>query len=161
LQTTQDRPPTRPSSPPYTTDHSDNTAVGTFTDAVMDAAPASRQNYVQSPIAMQDAPQNKTPAVLRSSELRSKIESLWNLNFVEMFNSGRPGDMGILKRHAMLLYSPQDHPQEIEQITRWLLMYDVKVNNLWHDGAWSKFQEGVIKDKSGVIIVRLSIQFAA
>lgn len=157
LQTTQDRPTTRPSPPPYITDHSDNTAVGTFTDAAMDAAPASRQNHVQGPVAMQDAPQNKTPAFLRSSELRSRIESLWNLNFVEMFNSGRPGDIGILKRHAALLYSPQDHPQEIELITRWLLMYDVKVNNLWHDGAWSKFQEDVVKDKSGVIIVSLSI----
>ena len=157
MQNTQDRPPTRPSPPPYTTDHSDNAAVGTFTEAAMDTAPAPGQNHVQSPVTMQDAPQNKTPAVLRSSELRSKIESLWNLNFVEMFNSGRPGDMGILKRHAALLYSPQDHPQEIELITRWLLMYNVKVNNLWHDGAWSKFQEDVVKDKSGVIIVSPSI----
>ena len=123
----------------------------------MDAAPASKHNHVQSPVAMQDVPQNKSPAVLRSSELRSKIESLWNLNFVEMFNSGRPGDMGILKRQAMLLYSPQDHPQEIELITRWLLMYDVEVSNLWHDGAWSKFRENVVKDKSGVIIVSLLI----
>lgn len=57
----------------------------------------------------------------------------------------------------MLLYSPEDHPHEIDLITRWLLMHDVKVNNLWHDGAWYKFQQDVVKDKSGVIIVGLVI----
>lgn len=89
------------------------------------------------------------------------MESLWSLDFVEMFNSGKPGDTNILERRAMLLYSPHDHSQEVESITRWLLMHDVKVSNLWYDGAWSISEEDAAREEPAVIIVSLSIQLVA
>ena len=126
----------------------------------MDAALASTQNLVQSSVEMQDAPRNETPAVPQSPQLGSTVESLWSLDFVGMFNSGKPGDTNILERRAMLLYSPHDHSQEVELITRWLLMHDVKVN-LWYDGAWSISEEDAAREEPAVIIVSLSIQLVA
>lgn len=75
-----------------------------------------------------------------------------------MFHSGIPGDDKMLERRAMLLYHPEEHSEEIELITRWLLMHDVQVSNLWYDGAWTQFHQDVSEGKSGIIIVSSTSQ---
>lgn len=94
------------------------------------------------------------PAAITSSQLNAKIEQFYNLNITEMFHSGVPGDDKPLERRAMLLYLSEEHSEEGELITRWLLMHGVQVSNLWYDGAWAQFQLDVSKGKSGIIIVR-------
>lgn len=93
---------------------------------------------------------------INTSKLSAKIEKHYNLNFDEMFRSIIPGDSQPLERRAMLLYSPEDHSEDIDLITRWLLMHDVQVSNLWYDGAWTQFQQDASEGKSGIIIVHVS-----
>ncbi|KAH6642779.1 hypothetical protein C7974DRAFT_372654 [Boeremia exigua] len=124
------------------------------TDISSDVVQVFDRQHVRSPLALQVASHEETAtAITPSSQLRSRIERFWNLDIVEMFNSGVPGDNSTLERHAMMLYHPEEHEEEIELITRWLLMHGVKVANLWYDGAWGQFREDVAEYKSGVIIV--------
>ena len=104
--------------------------------------------------AIEDVSAEQSLAASITSQLNGKIERLYNLNLSEMFNSGIPGERSMLERRAMLLYHPEEHTEEIELITRWLLTHEVEVANLWYDGAWSHFQRGVVNGKTGVIIVR-------
>lgn len=124
-------------------------------DTVNEVMQAPIQCPDNNTVATQDVSQNKASSTLSSSQLRTEIENLWNLDVGDMFNSGRPGDNNVLERHAMLLYSPEDHPQELELITRWLLMHNVKVKSLWQANAWASFRDDLVEDKSGIIIVRL------
>ncbi|KAJ4335575.1 hypothetical protein N0V95_008855 [Ascochyta clinopodiicola] len=88
-----------------------------------------------------------------SSQLSRQIEQHYNLSMAKMFGSGVTGDY-ILDRKAMLLYHPEEHAETLELITRWLLMHEVEVGNLWYDGAWSHFQQEVGEGGwSGIIIV--------
>lgn len=96
-------------------------------------------------------------AAINTSHLNAKIEKFYNLNIGEMFQSIIPGDDQPLERRAMLLYSPEGHPEDVDLITRWLLMHDVQVSNLWYDGAWTQFCRDVSEGKSGIIIVRCSL----
>lgn len=92
--------------------------------------------------------------VPKPSQINDRIERFFNLDFAEMFYPSVPGESDMLERHAMLLYDPKEHREELELVTRWLLMHDVEVANLWYDGAWSQFRADTAKYKSGVIIVR-------
>lgn len=149
-QTSRDRPPARTPLPLLTEEF----GVDDTDEIPLDVVDHVAQTPKQLPVRRQDASQDKVVTVLSVAQLRSKIEDLWNLDVVDMFSSGRPGDDIMLEKHAMMLYSPQDHSQELELITRWLLIHNVKVNSLWQDGSWAKFREDVAKDKSGIIIVR-------
>lgn len=127
----------------------------TSADTISDVVQASHVQHMHSPPQIQDDCQTAIAAAPRCSQLGSKTASFWNLNIVEMFNSGIPGDNDPLARQAMLLYHPNEHTQELELITRWLLMHSVKVASLWYDGAWNRFREDVAERKSGIIIVRI------
>ncbi|KAF3000883.1 hypothetical protein E8E13_007818 [Curvularia kusanoi] len=129
----------------------DDAAAWIYKNTLIDPTTILKKTPVQSLAAMQNASSYKH-SDLQLSQLRRKIGGLWDLDFVCMFNSGRPGDTNMLARNALLLYSPQDHPQEIELISQWLLTHDVRVQNFWNDGGWVKFAESVARDKSGVII---------
>lgn len=93
-------------------------------------------------------------ASITTAQLGAKIEKFHNLDIADMFLSGIPGDNEPLERRAMLLYSPGEHTEDAELITRWLLMHNVQVSNLWYDGAWMQFQQDVLDGKSGIIIVQ-------
>jgi hypothetical protein len=60
----------------------------------------------------------------------------------------------ISDRRAFVLFHPEDHMEELELITRWLLMHHVEVYSFWSDGAWKHFKEQIAKGGTGVIIVR-------
>lgn len=144
------KPSTQTVSPRSVDDNHDRSP----TDISSDVVQVFDRQHVRSPLALQVASHEETAtAITPSSHLRSRIERFWNLDIVEMFNSGVPGDNSTLERHAMMLYHPEEHEEEIELITRWLLMHGVKVANLWYDGAWGQFREDVAEYKSGVIIV--------
>jgi hypothetical protein len=119
------------------------------------------REQVQSPVAFHDALPAQSPAAINTSQLNTKIQQFYNLNVTEMFLSGVPGDAIPLEPRAMLLYSPEENSEDIDLITRWLLMHDVQVSNLWYDGAWTQFQKDVSEGKSGIIIVRRSLQLFA
>ncbi|KAJ4992798.1 hypothetical protein SVAN01_01844 [Stagonosporopsis vannaccii] len=108
--------------------------------------------YVQSSLEIPKAAPKEATAVPMSSEIRSKIESIYNLDIIDMFCPLFSGD-DTLERQAMLLFDPKEHPEDVELITRWLLLHKVKVTNLWYSGAWSQFRDDVAKHKSGVIVV--------
>jgi chromo domain-containing protein 1 len=104
---------------------------------------------------MEDVPAEQPPVASITSQLNGEIERFYNLDPIEIFNSGIPDERSdMLERRAMLLYHPEEHTEEIELITRWLLMHEVEVGNLWYDGAWSHFQQEAVDGKTGVIIVR-------
>lgn len=109
--------------------------------------------HVQSPLEIQHDAQEGAPAIPTASQIRCRIESSFNLDITEIFCPLVPGDNDPLERQAMLLYDPKEHSEEIELITRWLLLHNVRVANLWYSGAWSQFRDDVEKHKSGVIIV--------
>jgi hypothetical protein len=111
-------------------------------------------NLVQNPIAIQDSLPMHITTTANTSQLNAKIEKFYNVNISEMFQSIVPGDDQPLERRAMLLYSPEDHPEDVDLITRWLFMHHVQVSNLWYDGAWTQFHDDVSEGKSGIIIVR-------
>lgn len=131
----------------------DSTANGSNHTAATGEVQPPEQQLAHSPFRMQNISREETLATLTCSQLKAKIEKLWDLDFAKMFNSGIPGDNDMLERQAMLLYDPQEHPEEIELLTRWLLMHNVKVANLWYGGSWTQFREDVAERKSGVIIV--------
>ena len=114
----------------------------------------TEQDMVQSPLRAQDATHNQVPAATTTAQLNRQIERFYNLDITEMFSSGVPGrEDDVLERRAMLLYHPEDHSEEIELITRWALMHNVEVGNLWYDGAWNHFQQDVVNGRTGIIIV--------
>lgn len=51
------------------------------------------------------------------------------------------------------MFEPRQHIEEIELITRWLMMHYVTVYNLWVDGSWNHFTQQILYGGSGVIIV--------
>lgn len=59
----------------------------------------------------------------------------------------------MMSRKAFLLFHPQQHLEELDIITRWLLMHHVEVGNAWFDGSWEHFKEQILHGESGVIIV--------
>ncbi|XPS67741.1 hypothetical protein M3J09_000040 [Ascochyta lentis] len=116
-------------------------------------AQTSEQELASALPTTQVVPPMQLPTATTSSQLNQQIEQYYNLDMIKMFGSGVTGDY-ILERRAMLLYHPEEHSEDIELITRWLLMHKVEVGNLWYDGAWGHFQQEVVeRGRSGIIIV--------
>jgi len=127
-----------------------------------DAVVTPEQHLVQSPLAVQTGPSKQLSTAISCSQLDQKIAQIYNLDLNEMFLV--PGGENMLEHRAMLLYHPEEHSEDLELITRWLLMHNVEVGSLWYDGAWSHFREETSpspeqtasgkKERSGIIIVR-------
>lgn len=151
MQNGQSRPP------PFTTPSRSANEPATYTlyhalaNKVSGMTQAPEREYVHGPLTTQDVPPKQLPVSL---QMNRDIEQCYNLNVTHMFHSGIPNDDTTLDRRAMLLYHPEEHPEEVELISRWLLMHNVEVGNLWYDGAWSHFQQEICNGKSGIIIVR-------
>ena len=86
--------------------------------------------------------------------MRSKIESAFNVNFTDMFTcSGGETNGSLMDRRAFLVYHPQQHMEQIDVLTRWLLMHHVEVSNAWYEGSWDTFSNQILQGSTGIIIV--------
>ncbi|KAH7392816.1 hypothetical protein BKA66DRAFT_456953 [Pyrenochaeta sp. MPI-SDFR-AT-0127] len=93
------------------------------------------------------------PARAMCFQLNSKIEQTCKLDFTDMFtSSGDDKVKSLTEFRAFLIYHPQEHSEELELITRWLLMHRVKVSNAWYDGSWISFKQQLVDGGSGIII---------
>jgi chromo domain-containing protein 1 len=94
------------------------------------------------------------PASYSCLELKDKLEQALKLNFVDLFEwdqttAGRT----MVDRRAMLLFHPLNHAEELEIITRWLLMHHVEVSSAWYEGSWDYFRQQTSENRSGIILV--------
>jgi chromo domain-containing protein 1 len=94
-----------------------------------------------------------TAELLSCTDFKNDIEDACKLNFTEIF-SFNFDDMSetISDRRAFLLFHPEHHMEELELITRWLLMHHVDVYNFWYDDAWEQFQEQIAQGGTGAIM---------
>lgn len=111
-------------------------------------APAFEPQSIDSSISAKEDPPVQLPTAITCGQLNRKIEQIFKLDITKLFASNSHVD-----QRAMLLYHPEDHSENLELITRWLLMHGVEVGNAWYDGAWSYFRQQITEDKLGIIIV--------
>lgn len=94
------------------------------------------------------------PSSEQQRDLRLKIERVCELDFDDMFTVqdalGKPLK---LDRRAFIMHDPEEQKEELELISRWLMMQHVEISSAWHDGGWDYFQRKTIAGKTGVVIV--------
>jgi chromo domain-containing protein 1 len=94
------------------------------------------------------------PVELSSLTAKHEIEEALQIAFTSLFQWSDDGTERImLDRRALLLFHPVDHQEELELLTRWLLMHHVEVSNAWLPGAWYYHKEQIIAGGSGIVIV--------
>lgn len=93
------------------------------------------------------------PPQLSCFDLKHEIDDTLKVDFSHMFiyNNDQFSDT-ILERRAFLLFHPEEHTEELEVITRWLLMHHVDVYSFWSYGAWDYFKRQIIEGGTGTII---------
>lgn len=117
-----------------------------------------------------DVPRPQSPEVVEPVELdareatcekvRKRIESVCDLNFEELFGSNNcEKGIKLMDRRAFLVYHSEEHAEELELITRWLLMHHVEVSGVHFPGGWAKFQQEIKSGGSGVIIVHADFEY--
>jgi chromo domain-containing protein 1 len=94
----------------------------------------------------------QAPARILCDKLKNIIEDACKIDFQTMF-SCFGGREDALDRRAFLFFHPEYHAEELELITRWLLIHHVEVGSLWVSGSWDYFQQKIREGGSGVIIV--------
>lgn len=146
------QPRTTPSSHPGD-EFEDNMPAPTYTNAASNAV-LTPTELAAAPSAQQEHSPVQVPKTMTSSELNRKVEQIYNLSITRFLHSGIEGDEKEHERKALLLYHPEDHSEDLELITRWLLMHECEVGNMWYDGAWSHFRQEMADGKSGILIVR-------
>lgn len=94
----------------------------------------------------------QAPTRVSCAKLKDIIEDVCKINFRTVFSSfgGREEP---LDRRAFLFFHPEYHMEELELLTRWLLMHHVEVGSLWANGSWDHFRDNIREGGSGVIIV--------
>lgn len=88
--------------------------------------------------------------------LKASIEQYCKLDFLDMFTKN--DGSALLDRTAFLLYHPEQHLEELELITRWLLMHHVEVSNVWYDGSWDRFKSQIVRGGTGIIVTHPEFQ---
>jgi chromo domain-containing protein 1 len=53
------------------------------------------------------------------------------------------GSTTLTDRRAFLVFHPEQHSEELELITRWLLMHHVQIAGTHYQGAWPVFQQQI------------------
>jgi hypothetical protein len=119
---------------------------------IQHAASAAANAYMQS------TPSRSMAALycarLSCSQLKLSIEQALKVDFTDIFEWGEDKNGPImLDRKALLLFHPEDHSEELEIITRWLLMHHVEVSSVWSAGCWDYFRQQITTGGSGVIVV--------
>jgi chromo domain-containing protein 1 len=104
----------------------------------------------------------KLPATSLCLRLNENIEQALKINFLDLFEWGRDEKGKImLDRRVLLLYHPVDHAEDLEVITRWLLMHHVEVSSPWFQGCWDYYQQQLDNGGSGIVIVSQRLSFTA
>ena len=134
-------------------------------------APAPEPESEREPAVPDPAPQlaippqpidtpRRPPAVqaqakLTCADLKADIETACKIDFQIMFGcfGGREDPM---EPRAYLLFHPEIHKEEMELMTRWLLMHHVEVGSMWVSGSWQHFVQETRQGRSGVVIVSKS-----
>jgi chromo domain-containing protein 1 len=117
--------------------------------------PTSRPPSTIPPPPPPETPQSaetKTSAPLTCTKLKSTIESAFNLGFHTLFRTNEDAAI-LLDRRAFLFFHSEDHLEEIELITRWLLMHHVEVYVPAIEGSWDHFcAQTLTSGVSGIIL---------
>lgn len=99
-------------------------------------------------------PAELPPAKATCENIRKQISSACELNFGELFGSNdSKSATGLMDRRAFLVYHSEEHVEELELITRWLLMHHVQISGVHYAGGWEEFERQIKGGGSGVIIV--------
>jgi chromo domain-containing protein 1 len=87
-------------------------------------------------------------------QLQASGGSVCTLEFEDMFasNDGEEA-VNLVQSRAFLMYHPEDHFEDLEVITRWLLLHHVQVASASYQGAWAVFKQQILQGGSGIIIV--------
>jgi chromo domain-containing protein 1 len=121
----------------------------------------TKENAMHSPPMIKEKPpvqlvKDDLPAKLSCLQLKRTIEEAVKIEFNNLFGWSSSGNgFTMVNRRAMLLYHPEDHSEELEVITRWLLMHHVEVSSAWYSGSWDYFRQQILKGGSGIIMVSL------
>ncbi|KAF2016416.1 hypothetical protein BU24DRAFT_450937 [Aaosphaeria arxii CBS 175.79] len=104
---------------------------------------------------------NRSPHLQR--DLKERIEGIFNIEFDTMFewnsNSKKTdANLGLMDRVAFLIFHPSDQAEELELLTRWLLMHNVEVCSFWAEGSWNYFKDKMLNGGSGVILTHPDFQ---
>lgn len=111
--------------------------------------PPAERPYVPPP-----TPAPKPHASPSSLQMKDRLEQALQISFVDLFAWNQDESSAVmLERRAMLLFHPVHHAEEVEIITRWLLMHHVEVSSAWHEGSWVYFRQQITEERSGVILV--------
>ncbi|KAG9195358.1 hypothetical protein G6011_00479 [Alternaria panax] len=97
---------------------------------------------------------------IKCEQLRTSGGSVCTLDFEDMFASS-DGDeaLNLLESRAFLMYHPEDHFEELEIITRWLLLHHVQVASMTYQGAWAIFKQQILQGGSGIIIAHPDVEY--
>jgi chromo domain-containing protein 1 len=94
------------------------------------------------------------PATTSSSSLKQSIEQTLRITFNDLFEWGDDGvKRMMLDRKAYLLFHPEEHLEQLDVITRWLLMHHVEVSSHWFQGGWEYYKQQIANGGSGIVIV--------
>ncbi|KAF1918091.1 hypothetical protein BDU57DRAFT_514657 [Ampelomyces quisqualis] len=94
------------------------------------------------------------PANFPCLNMKQHIEHALKTSFDVMFSWSHNGNQRtFLDRSAFLLFHPVDHAEELELLTRWLLMHHVDISNPWFQGGWEHYTERLAHGGSGIVIV--------
>lgn len=95
----------------------------------------------QNPISAVQKTSHTLPVVsLTCSDVDGKLSKALGLEVYNLFAIPEKGDKKPKAHSAVLLFHPVDHIEELELITRWLLLHHVAVLNGWSDGFWDIFR---------------------
>lgn len=111
-------------------------------------AQVSQSPLIRSPMA------ESATSLVYSQDMKKIIEKACKLDFTEMFTYTENKDrLPDIDRRAFLIFDPEQHAEELDLVTRWLLIHHVEVCNFWSKGAWDHFKQHIFDGQSGIIIV--------
>ncbi|KAH7073887.1 hypothetical protein BKA63DRAFT_514985 [Paraphoma chrysanthemicola] len=122
------------------------------------ADPESAHAHVQpaQPQSLAEPPDARSSC----SEIKLTFEKALNIDFTTIFEWGKDENGTVMMdRKALLLYHPEDHSEELEIITRWMLTHHVEVSSVWSAGCWEYFQQQVEKGGSGVVVAHPDFEY--
>ncbi|KAH7112158.1 hypothetical protein B0J11DRAFT_542776 [Dendryphion nanum] len=151
-----------PTKPHAAFPHGENTALGS--DARHEHMVTDLDEMLGS-MAQQDASEMSTSLpstrqtqlsdpIMSTDQMLKMLEESCGLDFLRMFSYNletREGN-SLMDRRAFLVFHPVDHAEELDIITRWLLLHHVEVFGFWDDGAWNHFKTQTLRGSTGVIL---------
>ncbi|KAI5381014.1 hypothetical protein J4E82_000213 [Alternaria postmessia] len=97
---------------------------------------------------------------IKCEQLRTAGGSVCTLDFEDIFASnGSEEAVNLLESRVFLMYHPEDHFEELEIITRWLLLHHVQVASTSYQGAWAVFKQQILQGGSGIIIAHPDVEY--